>query len=136
MKKFLIVGALISLLSACGTTNPLRAAETDEQKAFAGYGTFVIYEEGAAKLFQDPSTPDAVKTGLTQADAITKPAADNLLDAAIQITGIKVLLKEGDTTEDKLNIASANLQRWLEEAIPLINKFKGLVKSNTKGATP
>lgn len=76
MKKILI--SLVALaLTACGV-NPFADAETIQQKGYASYGTFVILEEQAAAIVQDPSVPEDVKQKLKDADKEAKPIADDL----------------------------------------------------------
>jgi hypothetical protein len=115
--SFAIIAA--TALSAC-TANPISAAQTPDQKAYALYGTFVVFEEQAASLIRNVSTPDSVKTVIRKADMAAKPVVEDLLSAARQYLQVQTQLKTGATTADKLQIATANLQKWVTDATPLI----------------
>lgn len=81
MKKLFL--SLIALgLTACGV-NPFQGAETIQQKGYASYGTFVILEEQAAAVAQDPAVPENVKQALRDADKEAKPVADDLHDVLL-----------------------------------------------------
>lgn len=115
-------------LTACANLNPLNHAETVQQKAYALYGTFVVYEEQAAAIVQDVNVPSEVKSGLSSADAVAKPLADKLLAAALSVDQIRLELQAGKSTEEKLTIATANLERWYEEAGPKIRDLVAAVQ--------
>lgn len=118
---------LACLLAACGSINPLARAETLGQKTYALYGEFVIAEEQAAKLFQDPVVPANIKAALSTADRAAKPAADSLLAAILEVDSVRAQLAAGTTTDEKLTIAVANLNQWYTTARPLILSLKGAV---------
>ncbi len=119
-------------LSACGTLNPLSHAQTLQQKAYAQYGVFVVVEERAAAVVQDATVPASAKQAVARADAVAKPVADKLLATILAVDQIQADLAAGKTTEDKLVIATADLQKWYDEVVPLIS---GLVAA-VKGAKP
>lgn len=124
----LLFGALT--ISACKTINPVTAAETPEQRAYAVYGTFVVAEELGAKIVTDATTPASVKQAIKDADAKAKPAADALLDATQQVMTVRAQLAAGATTEDKLKTVIANLDTWITDASP---KVSALLKAVTGG---
>lgn len=117
-------------LSACeGCTNlkgPSEVAETSEQQAYALYGQFVIAEEAAAGIVEDPGTPQEVRETIAQADAIAKDVADDLLAASRSVMRIRAEIAAGKSTEEKLNLAIINLDKWVAEAKP---KIQALVSS-------
>ena len=117
-------------LQWCVGTNPIAAAETPEQKAFATYGTFVIFSEKAADLAEQPNIPRNVKLGLINAEERAKPIADSLLNAWAEFLIVKAEFDAGETTQERLVIASNSLNDWLTQLAPL---FKELVRS-VKGA--
>ena len=80
--------ALAMLIVAC-TANPVKQAETFEQKAFALYGTYVIFQGEAAELVQDVATPERVKQALRDADKAAYPVAESLVDAALTVSDIR-----------------------------------------------
>jgi len=118
----------VAALSACGTLNPLSHAQTLQQKAYAQYGVFVVIEEQAAAIVQEASVPASAKQAVARTDAVAKPVADKLLAAVLAVDQIREDIRAGKTTEDKLVIATANLQKWYDEVVPLINDLVAAVK--------
>lgn len=114
---------LIGLLIQGCTTSPLTAGKTLDQKAYALYGTFVVFEEQAASLIKLSTTPDSVKEAIRKADRTAKPVADELSRAVRQYLIIQRELSAGTTTNDKLVIATANLEKWVRDATPLIESL-------------
>lgn len=110
------------LVSAC-QTNPVAHAQTIDQKAYALYGTFVVFEEQAAVIIRQPSVPGDVRGAIRKADAAAKPVADKLVDAAHQYTVIKIELEAGTNSNEKMIIATANLEKWIHDAQPLIEEL-------------
>lgn len=117
--------------AGCASLNPVKAASTSEQKAYALYGSFVIFEEQAAKLYQSPTASARVKAALKAADAAAKPVADKLLDATQAVLAIKVEIAAGTSTTDKLVIALQNLDRYITEAGPKIKALGNAFKEAT-----
>lgn len=107
MSVLLTLVAMV-LLTGC-TTSPLSQAETFEQKAFALYGTYVIFQGRAAELVNDQATPEKAKQALREADKIAYPLAESLVDAAIEVSAVRERVSAGTTPEEKLTIALQNL---------------------------
>lgn len=137
--RALTVACVLALaLTACATINPFKAATNLDQRAFASYGTFVVFEEQAAVAVQDPSIPANVKQALKTADARAKPAADALLASVKQYEAISIALTQCPsqpdpaqckaTTADKLVTATANLNQWVIDATTQINALVSAVK--------
>lgn len=118
---------LLTVALAGCPSNPIRTAETLEQKGDALYGQYVILKEQGAALLQDASVPDSVKRPVAVAMTESKPIANELQDALIQYSKIKAQLAAGQTTEDQLLIASQKLNEWITEIGPLIRKLKTAV---------
>lgn len=123
---FLVVAA--AALTACGSLNPLARAQTVEQKAYATYGQFLIVEEQAAALVQEESVPASAKQAIARADAVAKPVADKLLAAVLAVDQVRDDIAAGKSTEEKLLIATANLQKWHDEVLPLVHDLASAVK--------
>jgi hypothetical protein len=109
-------------LSGCKST-PVSEAKTVDAKAYALYGTFVAIEEQASVLVQSTATPIDVKIAIRKADSAVKPVADALLAASREYLRIKAEVAAGQTSADKLALATVNLERWVKEATPLINNL-------------
>lgn len=126
---FAFVAALMLALAGCATSPkaPYDAAELPEQKAFAVYGVFVIYEEQGAAMVEDPRTLEAVKQAIKTVDAKAKPVVDAMLDSALLVMDVRAKLAKGETTVDKLVIASQSLQHWLDQAKPLVDSLVNIV---------
>lgn len=123
------LAAALAILAGCATnpTEPYKAAELPEQKAFAIYGVFVIYEEQGAALVEDPRTLEPVKKAIKTVDAKAKPVVDAMLDSALLVMDVRSKLAKGETTVDKLVIASQNLEHWLNQAKPLVDSMVNIV---------
>lgn len=115
-------------LSACGALNPLARAQTIEQKAYALYGEFTIIEEQAAALVQEPSVPTSAKRAIAETDAVVKPVAGKMLAAVLTVEQIRDDIAAGKSTEEKLVIATANLHKWYNEVLPLVEDLAAAVK--------
>lgn len=117
-------------LAGCQSANPMRAAETPEQRAYAAYGTFVIAQETAADLVERDTIPRGVRLRIIQAEERAKPVADSLLDAYTEFLIVKAEFEAGDTSEQRLVIASENLNDWVTQLAPLVAELL----RNVKGA--
>lgn len=129
----LVVVALVISLGACTTLrsiNPFENAHNVPLKALASYGTYVVGVETAAKLKQDPSIPRELVDKLAALERDAGPVADGLYDAAVEVLVIKQQLAAGATTEERLAIASAELDGWVASAVPKMNKFFAAVNGD------
>ena len=117
-------------LSGCQSANPMRPAETPEQRAYAAYGTFVIAQETAADLVEQENIPRGVRLRIIQAEERAKPVADSLLDAYTEYLIIKAEFDAGDTSEQRLVIAAESLDDWVTQLAPLVAELL----RNVKGA--
>lgn len=119
--------ALVSL-EGCGAANPVKAAQTVDQKAYAIYGEFTVAEEQAAIFVHSADATPEFKSAIKSADAAAKPVVDAMLAAVLEVTAIRAQLSEGATTEAKLAIATANLQKWVDDAVPLVAALRSAFK--------
>lgn len=118
-------------LAGCQSANPIAAADTNEQRAYASYGTFVIFQEKAADLAQDATLPRGVRLRVAQAEQRARPVAESLLTTYMEFIEIKAEFDAGDpTAEARLVTVSNNLNNWVNRLAPLVNE---LVR-NVKGA--
>ena len=120
--------AVLLVLQACTASNPITRAETVEQKAYATYGTFVIFEEQAAKLVSSGQLPRSTVVKIGDADNRAKPIADSLLEATLQFAEIRAEYEAGGTGEGRFIAATNELNGWVEQALPLINNLVAAVK--------
>ena len=117
-------------LQGCAGTNPIAVAETPEQRAFAMYGTFVIFSEKAADLAEQTSLPRSVRLGLVNAEERAKPVADSLLDAYTEFLVIKAEFDAGDSGDAgaRLLRASQSLNDAITRLAPLLNELVRSIK--------
>jgi hypothetical protein len=135
--RFVTLACVLLALCACAS-NPFKAATNLDQRAFASYGTFVVFEEQAAVVVQDPSIPLNVKQALKAADARAKPTADALLASVKEYEAVSIALTQCPnqpdpsqckaTTAQKLVTATANLNQWVTDATTQINALVSAVK--------
>lgn len=131
-KQISIVAAiflvLICVVLVACTVDPVKTAQTPEQKAFAAYGMFVVFEEQAGKLASDPATPTVVKTNLRLADSVAKPAMDELYTATQVVISMEVALGSGVTTQAQVDAALLNLSSLIISTQPKIDALVTAVK--------
>lgn len=133
MKIFAIMAmCAVTMISASCAVNPVSTASTVDQKTYALYGEFVVFEELGAQLVKSTSTPAAVVSAIRKADATAKPAMDNALAAEQLAQAIRIQLAAGATTQDKLNVALTNLDSWVAQATPLVSNLVDAVKGAGK----
>lgn len=114
MVRWLAATAAMTIFLVGCPTNPIRQAESFEQKAFALYGTYVIFQGKAAELVQDAATPERVKQGLRDADKVAYPVAESLVDAATTVGDIRDIIgmcKTLEAPEANPACATSNEQR-------------------------
>lgn len=129
---YAILLVAVSLSTGCASINPITSAKTLEQKVYATYGSFIVFEVQASQLVSSPDVPPEVKDLIKQADAIAKPAADAMFDAAVELIKIKADLAAGQTTDEKVLIATQNLNRWYLEAEPKITQLITTIRETAK----
>ncbi len=129
MLAFLLAVAapVVLMLPGCKNT-PVQQAETIEQKAYALYGTYVIFQEKASELVQDSTTPENVKQALRDADKVAYPLAESLVDASLEVEAIRQQIATGLTTEAKLTLAISNLSTIYFSAAPKLLAVVAAVK--------
>lgn len=121
-KTKLSIIPLLLLLAAC-TANPFKTAQTVEQKGDALYGSYVIAKEQGAEILKNTGIADEAKRPLAEAMVASKAPADSLQDSLIQYSKVKGEIAQGSTSQEKLTIVEREINRWILEATPLINKL-------------
>lgn len=122
-QRLLLPLPLILLLLAACTSNPFKTAETPEQTADAVYGSYTIAVEQGAELLKDPAIADDKKRPVAEAMVAAKEPANSFQDALVQYSTVRAQLAAGTTSQERLVIAQQNVDRWLAEAKPLIDKL-------------
>jgi hypothetical protein len=119
----LLLAAMAALLPACAS-NPLKAADGPDEKAYAVLGSYAIYQRQALKIKADTSLPASVRDAVVKADAAAYPILRTLDASLSSFLDAKAALDAGTTTKEKLAIALANLKKWTEEAKAAVATLK------------
>ena len=114
---------LVVGLQGCASTNPIAAAETSEQRAYAAYGTFVLFQEKAVDLVGEESISSDVRLRIIAAEERAKPVADSLLDAYVEFLAVKAEFNTGDTSQERLIAAATTLDDWITRLAPMVNEL-------------
>jgi hypothetical protein len=120
--KLSILPLLLILLAGCNS-NPIRTAQSVEQKGDALYGSYVIAKEQGAAILKDASIPDDPKRPLAEAMVASKEPADALQDSLIEYSTVKAQIAQGTTAQERLAIVEQNINGWIVKAAPVINKL-------------
>lgn len=107
---------MLLILGACASINPVKQAETLEQKAYAVYGTYVVFAEKAADLAENDALSRSIRLGLVNAEGRASPVIASLLDAVQEMQ-----ILNNSTTR-------TSLESWIGRALPLINDLVRSVK--------
>ena len=110
-------------LQGCASTNPIAAAETSEQRAYAAYGTFVIFQEKAVDLVGEESISSNVRLRIIEAEERAKPVADSLLDAYVEFLSVKAEFNAGNTSRERFVAAANSLDDWVTRLAPMVNEL-------------
>lgn len=144
----LVTIAIIALVGAC-MGNPIRTAQTVDQRSYATYGEYVIVKEQAAEFICGPAIPgnvcpgnpavnDRAREAVRAAQRTTSPIATSLFAAAQQFTAIYAEVTACNASEDpavkatqtcmtaqqRLQVVNDNLLRWLNQLLPALAQLK------------
>ena len=129
--RYALLLMLVVALAGCKAANPIAAAETPEQRAYAAYGTFVIFQEKAADIVEDQTLSRNIRLSVAQAEQRARPVAESLIATYVEFIEVKAEFDAGDpTAEARLVQVSTSLNDWVNRLAPLINE---LVR-NVRGA--
>lgn len=119
--------AAVLLLSGCSlpqkTAEAYQTAESLEQKAFALYGTFVIYQERGADMLYDESIPLDVRRTIARAEEVANPAAGLTLEAAKVVARTRRAFDENQATISRLIYVTKHLEAEYGRLKPLMGDF-------------
>lgn len=96
--------------------NPVAAAETPEQVAFAVYGTFAATQDLALEVVLNEGVPREIRRGVQRAEGLAKPAADALLVGAQAVLRARAAFNAGAGPAEHVHTALAELERLTREA--------------------
>jgi len=121
--------ALVVVLVAACANNPVRVAQTTEQKAYALYGTFVIVEEQAVKLTLPTSNLNQqAKASIINAVQRAQPAIDTMLSGLEKAQKAKADFDAQRIDKPAFQVVVDNLGNWVQQAEPLVLSLTTAVK--------
>ena len=129
--------ALLVALAACAG-NPVRLAQTNQTRAYALLGEYMIVQATVADTLCGPALigntcpgnaaiPENVVRHVQALDARATPIAKSLAAAALAAARALDELAAGTGSVEKVNIANANLLRWITELQPLIEQLRAAI---------
>lgn len=135
----------LSDFTACKSTptvesvNAFAQCKSVGQCYLATTGTYNSSQLAAIELLHNPDTPQAVKDAIKKADAAATPVIEDLSKAYTLYRNVKADLNtcapddaacKSDSI-DKILAATANVQKWLTEAGPLVTDLLNLAGGET-----
>ena len=120
----LMMFAMSIFMAGC-SVNPISEAETAEQRAFAVYGIYVASAETAADIFQDPEIPQGVRDDVRELANRSRPLVEGMYEAAQLAREAREDFRSGgETTGIRVNATITNLETWIAQAQPIVDRFK------------
>lgn len=107
-----VLFVLPSLLVACATS-PVSIAQTPAQKYAAVKLTYDAVLAVAVPVIEDTAVPINVRRSLQTAVAESGEIFGTLNDAYVQYVAARAELGAAETTSERLEVATRNLERWL-----------------------
>lgn len=104
---------LVMLLEACAGLNPVAVAETPAQKYAAVKLTYDAVLTVGVQIVQDSTVPNEVRRPLQAAIAASGDVYRSANEAYVQFVAARGELATGQTSSAKLDIATANLEKWI-----------------------
>lgn len=111
----LLVAAILALISGCAS-NPVAVAETPAQKAYAISASYNVILEAAANIVEDTTAPIDLRRAVQAAERRTTPVIESLETAFADYQVARAEFAAGETTADRLDVATRNLESWLSQA--------------------
>jgi hypothetical protein len=126
-----VLGVALALTPACaalqlGETqieNPMSAAQTLDQRAYALLNAYAAVIEEATDIVRDPSAPLAFKRALGQAERVATPAAETLQIA------VTAYVRARSDFAAALTIAAQRLSQAIEAARAPVSELEDLVRA-------
>jgi len=143
--RALLLGAALALTPACASLhiggtqfeNPISAARTLDQQAYALMNAYAAIIEEATDIVRDPSAPLAFKRALGQAERVATPAAQTLQIAVTAYVRARADFEatsgEGQPALQRaataLTVAAQRLSQAIEAARTPISELEDLVRA-------
>lgn len=123
-----VLACVLAIIAGCSTPLAVSKAQTVEQRAAALLGDFTIYQRASLKIGEDQSVPVDVRRKVLETEVAAKPIADKLDESLRDYRVIAAELANGQSTDEKLRIAAANLTNWIGQLQPLVTSLRSTVE--------
>ncbi len=134
-----LLAAALTAVPACAIVrldNPVAAARTIDQQAYALISTYAAILEEAGDVVRDPMTTRAVKQGLARAERIATPAVETLKIAVVAYLKADADWRatppnatDAERRAAALRAATLHLQQAVAAARPPIEALSAALKS-------
>lgn len=112
-------------VNACTSINPISAADSVEQRAYATYGTYVIARERASELTSPASdVSEDVQRAILRAESRASPLVDDLSEAFQEYVVIRSRYESGESTLESLSRASSRLDEAVAASGDVVQEFR------------
>lgn len=132
--RVVALACALALTPACASLprfeNPIAAAQSADQEAYALLSTYAAVLEEATDVVRDPATPDAVRQALAHAERAATPAVETLQIAASAYLRAKAdLAASGNQNAiTALTVAANRLSQAINAARQPIGELQTLVR--------
>lgn len=121
--------ATASLALAACAANPIRQAETLEQRAYAAYGTFVIMEESVVRLTAPGSAlPRDVQLAMIGGVERAQPVVDTLNATLREYQTTRADFEAQRVNSTVFDTVVNSLGNWVVRAEGVVNDLKAAVR--------
>jgi hypothetical protein len=143
--RALLLGAALALTPACASLqvggtqfeNPISAARTLDQRAYALLNAYAAVIEEATDIVRDPSAPLAFKRALGQAERVATPGAEMLQIAVTAYVRARADFEAAsgasqptlERAATALTVAAQRLSQAIEAARAPISELEDLVRA-------
>lgn len=110
-----LVVLLVLFIAGC-SSNPVAVAETPAQTAYAISASYNVVLEAAASIVEDTAAPIDLRRGVQAAERQSTPVIEALEEAFADYQVARAEFAAGETTAERLDVATRNLEAWLTQA--------------------
>ena len=126
--SLILVLMLVTGCAAVRSANPVASAETTEQRAYALYGTFVVFEERAVPIVRNRAVHLSVRRAIQKADRIAKPLADELYRFTIDLSRARRAVAKGGQPSEVIPPLISQVERSIIRLKPALKALQSAVE--------
>lgn len=127
IRRAFVAVALLALTSCAA--NPVRQAETLEQRAYASYGTFVILEESVVRLTAPGSQlPREMQLAMIGGVERAQPVVDTLRTTLNEYQTTRADFEAQRVDATAFDVVVDNLGTWVTRAEGVVSDLKAAVR--------